>query len=193
MDGYLVTGDKMKKIIATSLMALTLGAAAASAEVAVGLGYAISPMDDISTPGANIRVPIDFDFGLRIEPEIGISSSSEETTNNAGVTTKTEEDRIVVAVGGYYNLWKVKEVNMFAGGRLYMTKGSSDITTPAGTTGRDIDGYGARALFGAEYFFVQNISFTAQAGLEYMKESVGNDDTKKTGTVGELVLRYFFY
>jgi len=187
MDGYLVTGDNMKKIIATSLMALTLGAAAASAEVAVGLGYAISPNDVISTPGANIRVPIDFDFGLRIEPEIGISSITEEAGNQ-----KTEEDRIVVAVGGYYNLWKVKEVNMFAGGRLYMTKGSSDQTVNGVTTGRDIDGYGARALFGAEYFFVQNISFTAQAGLEYMKESVGNDDTKKTGTVGELVLRYFF-
>jgi len=192
MDRSLVTGDKMKKILATSLMALTLGAATASAEIAVGLGYAISPMDDISTPGANIRVPIDFDFGLRIEPEIGISSSSEEPVDDPN--RKYEIDRIVVAVGGYYNLWKVKEVNMFAGGRLYMTKGNYDVTnrTTGVTQSNDIDGYGARALFGAEYFFVQNISFTAQAGLEYMKESIGNNDTKKTGTVGELVLRYFF-
>jgi len=189
MDGYFVTGDKMKKIIATSLMALTLGAAAASAEVAVGLGYAVSPTDDITTPGANIRVPIDFDFGLRIEPEIGVGTSSEEVGNQ-----KIEQDTVTVAVGGYYNLWKVKEVNMFAGGRLAVTKGSYDVTnrTTGVTQSNDIDVYGLRALFGAEYFFVENMSFTAQAGLEYLDQSIGNDDTKKAGTVGELVLRFFF-
>ena len=65
----------MKKVIAASLMALTVGSTAAMADLKVGIGYTI-PTDGVAV--ANIRVPLDFDFGLRIEPEIGFITGTDD-------------------------------------------------------------------------------------------------------------------
>ena len=177
----------MKKVIAASVMAMAL-ATGASAAVKVGLGYTISDAlgssagsgtQNSGTP-ANIRVPIDFDFGLRIEPELGFGSS---TANQGGVdltdTTRT------IAVGGYYNLWAVEKVNFYAGGRLALINTERE-NVGGGTT--NTDNTSLQGLFGAEYMFTENFSFGAQAGLEV----IGGDDPTGYGTVSHLLIHYFF-
>ena len=177
----------MKKVIAASLMALTVGSTAAMADLKVGLGYTI-PTDGVAL--ANIRVPLDFDFGLRIEPELGFITGTDDVK---GSSIKDEYEYRELAVGGYYNLWKVEKVNMYAGGRLAIGMGENKFTNAAGnTTTEDLDTVSLQALFGAEYFFVENMSFAAQAGLEYRNFEDGGSDITETGTVAHLVIRYFF-
>jgi len=150
----------MKKIIAASAMALAL-TTSASAGVTVGLGYAAGSSN--AQEAAGVRVPIDFDFGLRIEPELGFSKH---------LTT--------LAVGGYYTFMKVEEVNIFAGGRLGFTK-ADYVTDP---TGMSIQG-----LVGAEYFVVKNkFSVAAQVGLE----SASGDLNDNFGTTGAVIGHFFF-
>lgn len=182
---------RMKKVIAASVMALAL-ATSASAEVKVGLGYTLSSANGVdalfATP-ANIRVPIDFDFGLRIEPELGFGSGTDDGNNQ-----KEEFWTRTIAVGGYYNLWAVEKVNFYAGGRLAYTSGEVD-TTNKNTgvlTTSDFDDTSLQGLFGAEYMFTQDFSFGAQAGLEFKKGSYGNNDTDSVGTVGHILVHYFF-
>ena len=182
----------MKKVIAASVMALAL-TTGASADVKVGLGYTIADTDAINAlfgQPVNIRVPIDFDFGLRIEPELGFITGTDDVK---GSLIKDEYEYRELAVGGYYNLWKVEKVNMYAGGRLAIGIGENKSTNAAGnTTTEDIDTLSLQALFGAEYFFVENMSFAAQAGLEYRNFEDGGSDITETGTVAHLVIRYFF-
>lgn len=186
----------MKKIIAASLMALTVGATAATAEVKVGLGFGVDAWSSLSgalygptTPQATIRVPIDFDFGLRVEPELGFISSTYDDPN-----WEDTYQGVTFGVGGYYNLWKVDKVNVYAGGRLAYTNGTHDEKQKSTgiTTTTDEDMTSLQALFGAEYFFVDNMSFAAQAGLEFITGSDGNNDVTSTGTTTTLVIRYFF-
>ncbi len=185
----------MKKVIAASVMAMAL-ATGASAEVKVGLGFGIDAWSSLSgamtgstNPQSTIRVPIDFDFGLRIEPELGFVKGSEDSAN-----WEADYQGVSIAVGGYYNLWKVDKVNMYAGGRLGISKGTYDETEKSTgiTTSSDRDAVSLQGLFGAEYYFTENMSFAAQAGLEFGSSSVGNNDDQWVGTVSSLVIRYFF-
>ncbi len=169
----------MKKVIAASVMAMAL-TTGASADVKVGLGYTIADGQNsgIAQP-ANIRVPIDFDFGLRIEPELGFGST---TTGNIDTT------RTTLAVGGYYNLWAVEKVNFYAGGRLAFNKSSIDTTAGGLTVTTDSSSTSIQGLFGAEYMFTEDFSFGAQAGLEV----IGGDDPTGYATVSHLLVHYFF-
>ena len=158
----------MKKIIAASVMALAL-TTGASAGVTVGLGYAAGASN--ATEAAGVRVPIDFDFGLRIEPELGFSKH---------LTT--------LAVGGYYTLAEVEKVNLFVGGRLGFTK--ADYTT-------DPTGVSLQALVGAEYFLVEKkFSVGVQVGLESATGDLNKYNTYNSstnfGTTGAVLGHYFF-
>jgi opacity protein-like surface antigen len=189
----------MKKVIAASIMALTFGATAATADVKVGLGFGIDAWSSLSgplyggtTPEATIRVPIDFDVGFRIEPELGFIYSKNEDN-----TEKNKYQGVTLAVGAYYNLWKVNKVNIYAGGRLGLSKGKREYTNKnngASNYTNDVDAIALQGLFGAEYFFVENMSFAAQAGVELRQATESRDDYEKTstGTVSTLVIRYFF-
>ena len=175
----------MKKVIAALVMAMAL-ATGASAAVKVGLGYTVSDAIGNNAPlPANIRVPIDFDFGLRIEPELGFGTSTVDNNNG----NKVEVTQRTVAVGGYYNIWNVEKVNFYAGGRLALTDGTTEETGKADV---DFDNTSLQGLFGAEYMFTEDFSFGAQAGLEYQSGSNGNTDTDSIGTVGHLLIHYFF-
>lgn len=185
----------MKKVIAASVMAMAL-ATGASAEVKVGLGFGIDAWSSLSgplygapTPEATIRVPIDFDFGLRLEPELGFVLAEDEDP-----AEKNTYEGVTFAFGGYYNLWKVEKVNVYAGGRFGYTNGTRDRENKlsGNTTTIDSDMVSLQALFGAEYFFVENMSFAAQAGFEVQKGSSGDEDFSSTGTTTTLVIRYFF-
>ena len=165
----------MKKVIAASAMAMVL-ATGASADLKVGLGYTL--WDGIgSTAGtpANLRVPIDLDMGLRIEPELGFGSTSDGPLDT---TTRT------LGVGGYYNLWAVEDVTFYAGGRLALNHFE---TETAGITFEQ-DNTSIQGLFGAEYAITPVFTVAAQAGLEV----ISGDDPTGFGTVGHVVLRYFF-
>ncbi len=186
----------MKKIIAASLMAFTVGATAASAEVKVGLGFGVDAWSSLSgalygppTPQATIRVPIDFDFGLRVEPELGFISASDDDP-----AEENTYEGVTLAVGGYYDLWVVDKVDYYVGGRLGYTDGSRERTNKltSTTTTTDSDMVSLQALVGAEYHFVESMSFAAQVGLEIQDGSSGNNDYRSVGTVSTLVLRYFF-
>jgi len=189
----------MKKVIAASLMALAFGATAATADVKVGLGFGIDALSSLSgaldgrtTPQATIRIPIDFETGFRIEPEIGFSISTNEDNFE-----KNDYQAVTIGIGGYYKFWKVDKVNLYAGGRLGLSKGKREYTNKnngASNYTNDVDAINLQALVGAEYFFVENMSFAAQTGLELRSATESRDDYEETstGTVTTLVIRYFF-
>ena len=112
------------------------------------------------------------------------------SNNNNG--NKTEVTQRTVAVGGYYNIWAVEKVNFYAGGRLALTDGETETTAAGITTTADFDNTSLQGLFGAEYMFTEDFSFGAQAGLEFQSGSNGNTDTDSIGTVGHLLIHYFF-
>ena len=160
----------MKKIIAATTVALAL-ATTASAELRVGLGFAAGSSNAQEASG--VRVPLDFDFGLRIEPELGFS-----------------KDLTTVAVGAYYTFLKIEEVNIFAGGRIGFTKADY----PTDPTGTSIQG-----LIGAEYFLVANkFSIATQVGLESASGDLNkysNYNSNKSGdfgTTGAVIGHFFF-
>ena len=175
----------MKKVIAASAVAFALATTVTATEIQVGLGYTIS--DGLNSSAlnqpANIRVPINFDFGLRVEPELGFGAS---TTDFGGV--KTDRSQTTLAVGGYYNLWAVEKVNFYAGGRMALNSFSVDTTVGGVTTTFDGTNTSLQGLFGAEYMFAENFSFGAQAGLEF----IAGDDPTGFGTVSHLLVHYFF-
>ena len=190
----------MKKVIAASVMAMAL-ATGASAEVKVGLGYTLADTEAINglfAQPANIRVPIDFDFGLRIEPELGFGSTVNDDPQNDKETRTTK----TLAVGGYYNLWNVEKVNFYAGGRLSYTSGEREIKDNVGTNAtytQDTTDIGVQGLFGAEYMFTEDFSIAAQAGLEIVSGTETDSragrkdvDTSSVGTVGHVLIHYFF-
>ena len=159
-----------------ALMASTLGVTAASAEMRVGLGYSIqqssNPLaDDFSL----IRVPIDLvGIGLRIEPEIGFMS-----TEFAGIDISGQS----LGVGGYYTLFNFEKVNMYAGGKL----GYGRVKTTT-ILGSDTDTFtNVQGLFGADYFFVEQMSLGAEVGLQ---ATFGDADA--ISTTSNLIIRYYF-
>ena len=148
-------------------------ATTASAELNVGLGFAAGASN--ATEAAGVRVPLDFDFGLRIEPELGFSKH---------LTT--------VAVGGYYTFMKVEEINLFSGVRLGYTLSDLNYKTSSDVTGMSVQG-----LVGAEYFIVKNkFSVAAQVGLESTSGDLNKrnsyDDNTNFGTTGAVIGHYFF-
>jgi len=172
----------MKKIIVASAAAMVL-ATGALADLKVGLGYNLS---DALNGGnqTSVRVPLDFDFGLRIEPELGFGSTSDTTVSNRDVTTSN----FLIGVGGYYNLWSVDKIDFYAGGRMAIEKSSRDVKVSGVTTSTDYTAVGLQGLFGAEYGITDNFTIAAQAGVEIDAGS----DISSVGTVGHVILRYFF-
>ena len=161
----------MKKIITASVLAMGMMATSASA-LEVGLGYAVGAANSAEASG--VRVPLDFDFGLRIEPELGFSKH---------LTT--------LAVGGYYTFMKIEEVNLFAGGRLGFTKSDYNYIN-----GNDITGMSLQGLVGAEYFVVpKKFSIAAQVGLESATGDLtkwNNGGDTDFGTTGAVIGHFFF-
>jgi len=142
----------MKKVIAASIMAMAL-TTGASAGVTVGLGYAAGSSNAHEAPA--VRVPIDFDFGLRVEPELGFGKNIWTT-----------------GVGVYYTFMKVEDVNLFAGGRFAYTDGKYD------------NGTSLQGLVGGEYFLVPNkFSIAAQVGLEGANGDLNNNEFGTVGAV----------
>ena len=151
----------MKKLIAASVLAMGMMTTAATADVKVGLGYAAGSSAAKEAPG--VRVPIDFDFGLRLEPELGFGT-----------------DVFTLAFGAYYTFMKIDEVNLFAGGRFGYTSHSG---------GNNRTGTTLQGLVGAEYFVVPNkFSVAAQVGLE----AAGGDLNDNFGTTGAVIGHFFF-
>ena len=174
----------MKKIIAATTVALAL-ATTASAELKVGLGYNLS--EALNGGQTSIRVPIDLvdiGNGLRIEPELGFGSNT--YTDDPADTTDTIN---TIAVGGYYNLWAVEKVSFYAGGRLAITNETDEKYdyTKLRVDSKDYTTTGIQGLFGAEYGITDDFTVAAQAGLE-----INTGDRESVGTVGHVILRYFF-
>lgn len=149
-------------------------------------------------PISTIRVPIDFESGLRIEPDILIGTDMSEEDSGTGTRERTSTT-LGLGVGAYYTLWKKDKLDFYAGGRLGIASYNYDVNYK-NTASTDYE-YGAnrvslQGLFAAEYYFVENMSFAAQVGLEtYTAKGTGDDSDEKTngmGTVSSLVLRYFF-
>ena len=142
----------MKKLIAASVLAMGMMTTAATADVKVGLGFAAGSTAANEAPG--VRVPIDFDFGLRLEPELGF-----------------KDNVFTMAFGAYYTVAKIEEVNLFAGGRF----GYSSFNVGSGTS--------LQALVGAEYFVVPSkFSVATQIGLEFIGGDQA-DNVGTTGAV----------
>ena len=159
----------MKKIVLTSLLMLSILTSAAFAEgLKVGIGYGAG--SSIAFEASTIKVPLDFDFGLRIEPELGIS-----------------EKLITLAVGGYYGIMKVEGINVYAGGRLGLTKGDY-VGDPTGTS--------LQAVVGTEYFLVdKKLSLALQVGLEVASGDLNGSayNNNGYGTTGSITVRYFLF
>ncbi len=195
----------MKKGIAATAVALTLASTVANAEVKVGLGFGIDAMSSLSGlfyseigTATSIRVPIDFDFGLRIEPDVIFGAYTREQDYWMGGTEEQVTTITGLGVGAYYTLWKRDKINFYAGGRLGYSSINYETTYSNGTPSNESgeNRVNLQGLFGAEYYFVEEMSFAAQVGLDlYNAKGTGdNSDSKGSGlgTVSTLVLRYFF-
>jgi hypothetical protein len=196
----------MKKIVAASLMALTVGTTAATADVKVGLGFGVDALSSLSGlfygetgPVSSIRVPIDFDFGLRIEPDLLIGTEASEEDAPGGGTEERDSSTVGLGIGAYYTIWKHDKLDFYAGGRLGFASYNHDVSYK--NSGLNDYEYGAnrvslRGTFAAEYYFIDNMSFAAQVGLEvYHDEGTGDhsdEEANGMGTTSSLVLRYFF-
>ena len=187
----------MKKIIMSTVMALMLSSTAVIADVKVGLGFGIEGTGYSST---SIRVPIDFDFGLRIEPDISMRSYTEEQDDGptSGIEERTNTD-IGLGIGAYYTLWARDKVNFYTGGRLGYSSNKSELTYSIDSNmNREFGSneVNLQGVFGVEYYFIEEMSVAAQVGLEVYSEK-GTDDAadrkeQGTNTISTLVLRYFF-
>ncbi len=195
----------MKRVITASIVALTIGSTAATADVKVGLGFGIDAMSSLSgiftAPGgmqSSVRVPIDFDFGLRIEPDVVFGAYTREQDYWMGGTEERVTTIAGLGVGAYYTLWKRDKLNFYAGGRLGYASYNSETTYSNGTPSNESgeNRVNLQGLFGAEYYFVEEMSFAAQVGLDaYYGKGTGNDSDEETsglGTTSTLILRYFF-
>ena len=168
----------MKKIIATSVMALAL-ATSASAEMNVGIGLNLG--DVLNGNSVSVRVPLDLvGKGIRIEPELGFSRTSYSSTVDYTSSSYT------IACGGYYNLWTVDKMNIYAGGRLAIERVAQD--NAFDEFNENTTGFGIQGLFGAEYLMTDKFTVAAQAGIELGFGS----DISTFATVGHVVVRYFF-
>ncbi len=155
----------MKKIILASLVAMSIVVSSVSAEgLKIGLGLSAGQSSLQEAP--TIKVPLDFDFGLRVEPELGITDEYQ-----------------TLGVGAYYNVMQKKEVDIYAGGRLGYTIDSN------------ANGITLQALVGAEHYLVENeLSVALQVGLEVMSgDRYKGTNTPGFGTTGSVVLRYFLF
>lgn len=173
----------MKKLIAASAMALAL-VTTASAEMKVGVGLNIADVLN-GNGGATIRVPLDgLVKDVRIEPELGFGSGTDK-----GGSIDLESSYFTLACGGYYTLWNIDKVNIYTGGRFAInTKSSETPNGLGGTNSQSGTGFSLQGLFGAEYFLVEQFSVAAQAGIEMNNDKFNSG----FGTVGHVVLRYFF-
>ncbi len=195
----------MKKAIVASAVALTVLTTTATADVKVGLGFGIDALSSLTGllygetgPISTIRVPIDFESGLRIEPDILIGSDMSESDSGTGTRERTSTT-LGLGVGAYYSFLKKDKFDLYAGGRLGFTSYNYDVNYK-NTASTDYE-YGAnrvslQGLVAAEYYFVENMSFAAQVGLEaYTEKGTGDYSDEKAngmGTVSSLVIRYFF-
>lgn len=191
----------MKKMIAASALALTVLTTTATADVKVGLGFGIDALSSLtgifygeSGPISTIRVPIDFESGLRIEPDILLGRYTSETDTRESTSTT-----VGLGVGAYYTLWKKDKLHFYTGGRLGFTNYNYDVNYK-NSLSTDYEEGGNRVslqgLFAAEYYFVDDMSFAAQVGLEgYHEKGTGDYSDRTTdgvGSVASLVIRYFF-
>ena len=153
----------MKKSILALLVFVAMLTSSASADkLKIGLGVSAGPSSSNEAP--TIKVPLDFDFGLRVEPELGITDEYQ-----------------TLAVGSYYTFMKKDSVNVYVGGRLGMTIDSN----ANGTT--------LQVLAGAEHFLVEDkFSIALQLGLEVLSgDRYIAANVPGFGTTGNITLRYF--
>jgi hypothetical protein len=175
-------------------VALSVLTTTATADVKVGLGFGIDALSSLSGlfysetgPLSSIRVPIDFDFGLRIEPDILIGSYMTEEDYGTG-TREATNTTLGLGIGAYYTLWKEGKLDFYAGGRLGYATYNHDVTYK-NTASTDYESGSNRVslqgLFAAEYYFIDNMSFAAQVGLEaYHGKGTGDNSDETDDGVG---------
>lgn len=159
-----------QKLLTTLAAVAALSVSAIATEptkIGVGMG--------LSSNSASLRLPIDIQKDLRIEPEFGLSYWNKDNTSSTG---------LLVGSGAYLMQQPSAAINLYYGGKLLIDyhnydpdQGSSDSTTQFLLGG----------VFGFEYMLERHVSVGGEAAAY-----LGFGDATSLQTQGQALLRYYF-
>jgi hypothetical protein len=180
---------------ALSIAAILFTASSATAqekkEVTVGLGVgytALDYMSFVSGPDSRVSFYVPVVIGaLRIEPELGYWSWDED-----GGTYQRQGS---LGVGVLYELRRVQQTALYAGGRLGVSFAKTTPVAAADITGTD---WRLAAVAGGEYFVSPTFSVGAEArfgilniGEQKQSGVVVHDSISSWQTAGVVLLRFY--
>jgi len=160
----------VKKVLATSLLGAVL-ATAAMAEDATTIGVGVG----LSNDSYVLRLPININKEVRVEPEFGLDYQNDTNNDHTG---------FLMGAGGYYMQQPAMNVNIYMGGKILVDYYHYDF-------GNGNDGTTTQIVLapvgGFEYMFGSHVSVGGEAGVY-----LGFGDLTTVNTQGQAILRYFF-
>jgi len=160
----------MSKPLTTTLLCAALSVSAMAVEpTQIGVGVGLS---DSST---TLRLPINLDSTLRIEPEFGFSFQNAD--NN-------DYTNILAGAGLYLMQQPSEKINLYYGGKMLVDYKSYDRGTGFDDSETQLV---LGAAFGFEYMFDRHFSAGGEAGAY-----LGFGDATNIETQGLALLRYYF-
>jgi len=160
----------VKKILATSLLGAAL-ATAAMAEDATTIGVGVG----LSNDSYVLRLPININKEVRVEPEFGLDYQNDTNNDHTG---------FVMGAGGYYMMQPSTNVNFYVGGKLLVDYYHYDYGNGNDDT---ITQFVLGPVGGFEYMLDRHVSLGGEAGVY-----LGVGDLTTVNTQGQAILRYFF-
>jgi len=160
----------VKKALATSLlMGIIASSASADEQAKIGVGVGLS--DSTTT----LRLPIELQSNLRLEPEFGLNYQDGDNVDTTG---------IVLGTGIYLTHQPSPAINLYYGGKVLI-----DYTSYDYGNGNDdsMTQFVLGGVFGFEYYLDRHFSAGGEAGAY-----LGFGDTTSLNTQGLALLRYYF-
>ena len=161
-----------KHFVAVATMTLLLGSAAQADATKIGLG-----IDIVNPAEYALRMPIDLQDNLRIEPKFGISYQDNDDTSATGFK-----------IGTFVGLLNPvnKNVSIYYGGFLEIgyanTSYDNDLIKDNSATQ-----FGFGGAFGFEYYLDSHVSLGGEARV-----GIGFGDATSFGTDASALMRYYF-
>lgn len=171
----------VKKALATSLlMGIIASSASADEQAKIGVGVGLS--DSTTT----LRLPIELQSNLRLEPEFGLNYQDGDNVDTTGIVHGDNVDttNIVLGTGIYLTHQPSPAINLYYGGKVLI-----DYTSYDYGNGNDdsMTQFVLGGVFGFEYYLDRHFSAGGEAGAY-----LGFGDTTSLKTQGLALLRYYF-
>jgi hypothetical protein len=129
---------------------------------------------------------------LIVEPEIFYTRSKQDsTTTPPGTTSTFTSDQYGVATGIYARRDLGPLFETYFGGRLGVSKGKLEQSTPTTTITQDVDSWFVAPTAGLQHFFSKQFSIALDVGLVYERsdQKTSQPTTEQSGKATELDTR----